>query len=186
VHRDVKPSNLFLHEADDGTVTLKVCDFGIAKQLMKDGVSDTSTELTRTGGLLGSPLYMSPEQARSEPTDHRTDLFSLGGVLYTLCTGGPPFRADTTAAVLKRVREDAPRPIREVNPATPGWLCDLIGKLLAKEECDRPASAQAVADLLGGRLALLQQPPRTPLAGPSGRGRLLLACLVVLLVGLAA
>jgi WD40 repeat protein/tRNA A-37 threonylcarbamoyl transferase component Bud32 len=172
-HRDIKPANVLL---ENSVQRVKITDFGLA------GVADDG------GTCGGTPLYMSPEQARGEPTDHRTDLFSLGGVLYTLCTGGPPFRADTTAAVLKRVLNDTPRPAGELNPAVPDWLGDLIDRLLAKKACDRPASARDVADLLTGRLALLQQPPQTqPAPGPSAwRGRLLLACLVVLLFGLAA
>jgi WD40 repeat protein len=105
---------------------------------------------------------MSPEQARGEPTDHRSDLFSLGSVLYALCAGRPPFQADTTAAVLGRVRADAPQPVREINPDVPEWLGCLIGGLHARAASARPASAREVAELLGGHLALLQQPPITP------------------------
>src|SRR5262249_10107117 len=120
------------------------------------------------GALAGTPLYMSPEQARGEPTDHRTDLFSLGSVLYTLCAGRPAFRADTTAEVLSRVREDSPQPVREINPDVPEGPGAFIGRLQAKDASARPASAREVAELLGGRLALLQQPPLTlpPSAAP--------------------
>ncbi|HEY1376022.1 MAG TPA: hypothetical protein VGF55_04480, partial [Gemmataceae bacterium] len=131
----------------------------------------------------------------------------LGSVLYTLCTGRPPFRADTTAGVLCRIRAAAPQPVREINPDVPEWLGGLIARLHAKDASARPASAREVADLLGQRLALLQQPPltaptaaapvespRTPetVARPPGephpRRRLLLvaAVLVGLLVALAA
>src|SRR5262249_33199882 len=109
--------------------------------------------------IAGTPMYMSPEQARGEPTDHHTDLFSLGSVLYTLCAGQPPFRAGTTAEVLDRVRAALCGSVREINPHVPEWLCSLIDKLHAREPSARPGSAREVADLLGRELALLQQPP---------------------------
>ena len=80
--------------------------------------------------------------------DHRADLFSLGSVLYVMATGRPPFRAATTYAVLKRVVEDDPRPIRELIPEMPQWLCDIIAKLHAKKPEDRFQSAREVADIL--------------------------------------
>jgi serine/threonine-protein kinase len=79
--------------------------------------ANTIASLTQSGYIAGTPMYMSPEQARGEPLDHRTDLFSLGSVLYALCSGHPPFRAENTMAVLKRVCEDEPRRLRETNPA---------------------------------------------------------------------
>jgi serine/threonine protein kinase len=148
VHRDIKPENILL---ENGVQRVKLTDFGLAR-----AVDDAS--LTHSGVIAGTPLYMSPEQAAGEPIDHRSDLFSLGSVLYTLCTGRPPFRADGTHAVLKRVIEDTPRPIQEVNQEIPGWLCDLIARLHAKNPADRLPSAQLVADLLGQHLAHLQQP----------------------------
>jgi serine/threonine protein kinase len=148
VHRDVKPENILL---ENGVERVKLTDFGLAR-----AADDAS--LTQSGVIAGTPLYMSPEQAAGEPIDHRSDLFSLGSVLYALCTGRPPFRAGGTLAVLKRVTDDAPRPIAELNPEIPGWLCDLIARLHAKKPADRLPSAQAVADLLGQHLAHLQQP----------------------------
>jgi WD40 repeat protein/tRNA A-37 threonylcarbamoyl transferase component Bud32 len=184
VHRDIKPANILL---ENSIQRVKITDFGLARV-----TADTGP--TAGGVLAGTPLYMSPEQARGEETDHRTDLFSLGSVLYALCTGTPPFRGDTTAEVLQRVRANAPHPVHEINPDVPEWLGDLIGKLHARESSDRPASARAVADLLGGRLALLQQPS---LISPTGTGtvvpaarrfrRLTIAlCLAGLLAALAA
>src|SRR5580658_8742721 len=101
---------------------------------------------------------MAPEQARGEPLDHRADLFSLGSVLYALCTGRPPFRALGTMAVLKRVIEDTPRPVRETNPEVPDWLEAIIAKLHAKKPEERFQTAKEVAELLGQHLAHLQQP----------------------------
>ena len=88
--------------------------------------------LTQSGFVAGSPLYMAPEQARGESLDHRADLFSLGSVLYTMCTGRPPFRAANTLAVLRRVCEDSLRPLRETNAELPDWLADMVAKLMAE------------------------------------------------------
>jgi serine/threonine protein kinase len=151
VHRDIKPANILL---ENGVQRVKITDFGLA------GVAGEARP--STGKILaGTPQYMSPEQARGEPTDQRTDLFSLGSVLYTLCAGRPPFRSETTAGVLRSVCEDTAPPLGEINPRVPAWLCTLIGRLHAKAVGDRVATAQEVADLLSGQLALLQQPPRT-------------------------
>jgi hypothetical protein len=151
VHRDIKPANVLL---ENSVQRVKITDFGLAYLAADAGP-------TGSGALAGTPPYMSPEQARGEPTDHRTDLFSLGSVLYTLCTGRPPFEGHTTAELLERVRADTPRPVRQVNPEVPDWLGDLIGRLHARDVPARPASAREVAELLGGRLALLQQPALT-------------------------
>ncbi|HKI31015.1 MAG TPA: serine/threonine-protein kinase [Gemmataceae bacterium] len=141
IHRDIKPGNILL---EDGVGRVKITDFGLARA--------AAAGLAERDVIAGTPLFMSPEQARAEPTDHRTDLFSLGSVLYTLCTGRPPFRGDSTLAVLKSVCEHTPRPIRDSRPDVPDWLCDLISKLHAKEACNRFASADEVADLLSGHL----------------------------------
>jgi hypothetical protein len=115
---------------------------------------------------------MSPEQANGELIDHRSDLFSLGTVLYEMCTGRPAFRAPNRAAVLRRVSDDTPRPIREVNPDVPEALCRLLDRLHAKKPADRLASAKEVADLLAGLLADLNagrsREPREPNATVPG------------------
>ena len=163
IHRDIKPANILLECGVEPRV--KVTDFGLAR-----AADDAS--LTQSGFIAGTPMYMAPEQARGEAIDHRADLFSLGSVLYVMCSGRPPFRASTTLAVLKRVTEDAPRPIREIIPEVPEWLCALIAKLHAKEPADRFASAKEVADLLGRCLSEVQQPgsvqpsPLIPRAAP--------------------
>src|SRR5262249_13253940 len=104
-----------------------------------------------------TPAYMSPEQAEGAKIDHRSDLFGLGSVLYTLCAGHAPFRAETTMAVLRRVCDDTPRPLREVNPDIPDWLAAIIAKLQAKSPAQRYQSAAEVAELFGRHLAHLQQ-----------------------------
>ncbi|MCI0358197.1 MAG: serine/threonine protein kinase [Planctomycetaceae bacterium] len=148
IHRDVKPANILL---ENGVERVKITDFGLAR-------AADDARLTQSGVIAGTPHYMSPEQAEGKPVDVRSDLFSLGSVLYAMCTGRPPFRAESTLAVLKRVCEDTPRPIRENNPDIPDWLAAIISKLHAKKSADRFQSATEVAAVLGQRLAELQQP----------------------------
>ena len=152
VHRDIKPANILL---EDGVERIVITDFGLAR-----AVDDAS--VTRTGVIAGTPQYMSPEQASGDAVDHRADLFSLGSVLYTLCTGRPPFRADTSFGILRRITDKTPHPIRESNPSIPEWLCRLIDKLHAKAADQRYQSAEDVADLLEQCLAHVQT-PNTPL-----------------------
>jgi hypothetical protein len=123
-------------------------------------VDDVS--LTQSGVVAGTPQYMAPEQARGEPLDHRADLFSLGSVLYALCTGRPPFAGQTTLAVLFNVCQQTPAPIQEINPAIPSWLCAVIAKLHARNPGDRFQSAAEVAQLLGQYRAHLEQPRSVP------------------------
>ena len=153
VHRDIKPSNILL---ENGIERVRITDFGLAR-----AVDDVG--LTCSGEVAGTPQFMSPEQAQGKPLDHRSDLFSLGAVLYTMCTGRSPFRAETTVAVLRRVCDDVPRPIREVNPDIPEQLVTIIDRLLAKAPEERFQTAQEVADLLLSYLADLQDPASTPL-----------------------
>jgi WD40 repeat protein/serine/threonine protein kinase len=157
VHRDVKPANILLENCIE---RVKITDFGLART-----VDDAS--LTQSGIIAGTPAFMSPEQASGEHIDSRSDLFSLGSVLYTLCAGHPPFRASTTMAVLKRVCDDTPRPLREVNPDVPDWLARIIARLHAKSPGERFQTAAEVAEVLSRHLAQLQQPsewggPLTP------------------------
>ena len=107
-------------------------------------------------------MYMTPEQADGAPVDPRSDLFSQGSDFHTMCTGRPPFRAETTIAILRRVVEGPPRPIREVNPEVPDWLARIVARLHEKDPADRPQSAAEVAELLGRCLAYLEQPDRMP------------------------
>ncbi|MBY0455808.1 MAG: protein kinase, partial [Gemmataceae bacterium] len=139
IHRDIKPSNVLV---DGGpAAAVKITDFGLAR-----AADDAS--LTRSGAVAGTPMYMAPEQARGEALDHRADLFSLGSVLYQMASGRPPFRANSTLAVLKRVAEDDPRPIREIIPEVPDWYCRIVEKLHAKDPAERFQTAREVADLL--------------------------------------
>jgi serine/threonine protein kinase len=157
IHRDVKPANILL---ENGVERVKLTDFGLART-----VDDAS--ITQSGVIAGTPMYMAPEQAAGEAVDHRADLFSLGSVLYAMCTGRPPFRATGSMAVLRRVIDDTPTPIRDVNPEIPDWLCRIIAKLHAKKPDERFQSAKDVAELLEQHLADLQQPGRISVPAPS-------------------
>ena len=123
IHRDIKPANILL---ENGVERVKITDFGLAC-----AVDDVA--ITRAGDIFGTPQYMSPEQARGERVDHRSDLFSLGSVLYAMCTGRPPFRGESLSAVITRITEDTPRPIEQFNPEIPAWLVSAVQRLLEKE-----------------------------------------------------
>jgi serine/threonine-protein kinase len=184
VHRDVKPSNILLEE---GIERALLTDFGLAR-----AADDAS--LTHTGYLPGTPHYMSPEQARGETVEATSDLFSLGSVIYAMCTARPPFRADTSFGVLRRITDTEPRAIREINPDIPAWLAVLVQKLLAKRPGERFATAAEAATTLEQCLAHVQQPGAVALPAVCRvrpmRGRVgawmvgVVACLVV--VGLVA
>ncbi|HVC96395.1 MAG TPA: protein kinase [Pirellulales bacterium] len=148
IHRDIKPANILL---EDGVERVKITDFGLAR-----AAADAS--LTGSGAIAGTPQYMSPEQASGEAMDHRSDLFSLGSVIYAMCTGRPPFRAETSYGVLRRICESEPRAIVEVNSAIPSWLARLVGRLHEKNPSRRFASATELAALLERCLAHVQQP----------------------------
>ncbi|MCA9030286.1 MAG: serine/threonine protein kinase [Planctomycetaceae bacterium] len=153
VHRDVKPSNILLEQGVERTL---LSDFGLAR------ASDDAS-LTHTGFHPGTPQYMSPEQARGDAVDTRSDLFSLGSVLYTACAGRPPFRAETSYGILRRITDSEPRPLREINPDVPVWLEGIIARLHAKAPGDRFQSADEVAQVLRGCLAHVQQPNQVEL-----------------------
>jgi serine/threonine-protein kinase len=181
VHRDVKPSNILL---ENGVERVKLTDFGLAR-----AVDDAS--LTQSGVVAGTPQYMSPEQARGEPVDHRSDLFSLGSVIYFMCAGHAPFRASSTPAVLRRVSDEQPRPIREINPDVPIWLAEIIERLHAKAPAKRFESAGEVAELLENSLAAVQRglpvfvAPRKPTASPPRFTRKVVVASVLAIAGLA-
>jgi serine/threonine protein kinase len=211
IHRDIKPANILLSivsgqspalktdgeraKASGPRTVVKITDFGLARAVHDGG-------LTQSGVIAGTPQYMAPEQARGERLDPRADLFSLGGVLYAMCTGQPPFQAGNTPALLRRVCEAEPRSIREINPAIPDSLVDLIARLHAKDPADRIQTAAEVAGLLRDHFAHVQHSLRvrpsaqtvsqSPPAEP-GLGRWLLTrhretvavVLLVLISGLA-
>jgi eukaryotic-like serine/threonine-protein kinase len=136
IHRDVKPGNIWLDSSHGERV--KILDFGLVCAATDD------VRLTHAGAVLGTPAYMAPEQARAEKVDARSDLFSLGCVLYRLCSGALPFSGDTTMSLLTALAIDRPKPPRDLNAQVPVELSDLVMSLLEKDPARRPASAQEV------------------------------------------
>ncbi len=152
IHRDIKPSNIML---ENELARVKITDFGLAR-----AVDDT--KLTQYGTLAGTPAYMAPEQARGEPMDRRSDLFSLGSVLYAMATGRAAFRGESSVEILRRVSDADPTPVRVLNPEAPEWLAQIIERLHAKDPADRFQTAGEVAELLERHLARLQDPSLPP------------------------
>jgi len=145
LHRDLKPDNIAVFEQGTPRETAKVLDFGIAKILHSD---EEMSQLTKTGTIFGTPAYISPEQASGEHLDHRTDLYSMGVLIFRMATGRLPFENSSGLEVLVRhIKDKPPRP-RDLNPSIPPDLEDIILKLLAKNRDDRFPSADALIEAL--------------------------------------
>ena len=156
VHRDIKPANLFLAQRDAGEVIIKLLDFGIAKVKMDQAQDAETAALTRTGSMLGSPLYMSPEQARgnNRDIDHRADIWSLGVVLYQALAGRTPWH-DITALgqLILAICQDTPQPVQEHAPWVSAEVAAIVHKCMRQDASQRFQSAmemfQAIRPLLG-------------------------------------
>ena len=157
IHRDIKPANLWL-EAPHGRV--KILDFGLARK-----TAGEFTELTQQGAMLGTPAFMSPEQRGAETVDPRTDLFSVGCVLYRMVTGRLPFQGNTILAVLSALAAETPPPARLLNPEVPPGFSALIARLLSKDAGSRPASASVLLD----ELIDIEREGKTSRSRPPGR-----------------
>ncbi|TQM67431.1 serine/threonine protein kinase [Actinomadura hallensis] len=155
VHRDIKPANLM--ELAEGGV--KICDFGISRS------ADATGRLTATGGMLGTPAYMAPEQYEGRPADARTDLYAFGCTLYALLTGDAPFDGETVPALMRQHLTVEPAPPSRHRPDVPAELDRLVLWLLAKDPADRPGSAEDVAERL--RALASGRPVPSPEQAPS-------------------
>jgi hypothetical protein len=148
IHRDIKPVNVWLESASPNSMMgeaggrVKILDFGLAQ------VGGENAQLTQTGTILGSPGYMAPEQIDGRPAEPRSDLFSLGCIIYRMATGQLPFQGHDVMSVLWAVATKNPPPIRELNATLPTAICDLVTQLLAKRPEERPPDALAVVERL--------------------------------------
>jgi serine/threonine protein kinase len=150
IHRDIKATNIML--TSDGRV--KLCDFGIAQY--------SSGDQTQVMGLLGSPRYMSPQQAREEDVTSQTDIYSLGVVAYEVLTGQAPFAANGLSKLIHQILHDDPTPIRDIRPEVPDGLAQIVAKALAKDLDVRYQSGQEMAADLAGIFAHLEEPAEQP------------------------
>ncbi|MGL4550253.1 MAG: protein kinase domain-containing protein [Gemmataceae bacterium] len=151
IHRDIKPANIWLEEGRD---RVKILDFGLAREAENAEADEAEKNL-----LIGTPLYMSPEQARGGEIDARTDLFAVGAVLYRAATGELPFKGRTARVVLDAVKRETPKSPREVNPSVPPYLSRLIMDLLEKSPDDRPMTARHLIVALGEALDRVDEVP---------------------------
>jgi serine/threonine protein kinase len=159
IHRDLKPHNVFLSHARGMKPTVKLLDFGLVKLVGNDG---DRVERTRSGSMLGTPAYMSPEQARGRGVDHRTDLYALGVMMFELVTGTLPFLEESAMEmVVAHLQRPAPAP-SSYRPDLPRVLDDLVLGLLAKEPAHRPAIADVIASVTEVQRQLAAMPARTP------------------------
>ncbi len=149
VHRDLKPDNVYLSRRDDGTLLVKILDFGVSK------VRDKATAITREVALLGTPDYMSPEQAvgLTEEVGERSDIFSLGGIVYAALTGRPPFVASSMPAQLRRICDEEPVPLAELRPDVPPAVAAVVAIAMAKRPEQRYARATELALDLSAAIA---------------------------------
>jgi serine/threonine protein kinase len=152
VHRDIKPANILL---DRGVERVRVADFGLARV-------NSDASHTRSGFIAGTPQYMAPEQVRGETCTAQSDLFSLGTVIYAMCTGHSPFRSESIYGSMQRIVHETPRSICEQVASIPEWLEKFALKLLSKEPADRFASAVMVASLLEKEIAHSENPSQHP------------------------
>lgn len=155
VHRDIKPANILI-EAE--TERVKLTDFGLAR-------ATDDIKLTKTGMVAGTPLYMAPEQAMGGTTDERSDLFSMGAVMYEMATGISPFQAASAVGVMKKIMDEMPTPPHLINSEITKPLSGLIMALIAKEPEDRPESSASIATVLAGLVS--EFGPISPLQVPA-------------------
>ncbi len=148
VHRDLKPENVLVEEYDDGRITPRIVDFGIAVLRDTDDAVVETRRLTKTGSVLGTPMYMAPEQARGERIDHRADLFALGVIMYELLAGKPPFEGSGLEIMMLNMMQDPPSIATRTGIEVDALLECFVRKLMAREPGDRFATAQQAIEML--------------------------------------
>jgi len=163
IHRDLKPANVLIDRGGNAYIT----DFGVARSLASNG-------LTQSGAVVGTPDYLSPEQARGEPVDARSDLYTLGLILYEMLTGAMPFQGGTLSEILAQRMLRSPAPVTQVKPQTPAWLARLADRLLRVQPSHRLQSADAVIRAIDAR--------EVPRDFRPGRGQLLVAVAATILL----
>ncbi len=178
VHRDLKPSNLFLARRSDGSTVVKVLDFGISKAQGSSPLAASPAVLTSTKAMLGSPLYMSPEQLRSSKNvDQRADIWAVGVILYELMSGQRPFHGETLGELFAAILETDPVPLRQLVPDVPPALDQIVHRCLRRRPEERFASAgelvTALAPFAGRAVDLRAATVVMPLPAPSSSGALL-------------
>lgn len=148
IHRDLKPDNIFLESTRDGSVLVKILDFGVAKLRQNTADLARSADLTMSGMMLGTPIYMSPEQCQGEPFDARADIYSLGCVFYEMLAGRPPFLGNTPSALIIKHASEAPKPPSVHVPSIPAGLESAIMKALEKDPDERFQTAMELGRAL--------------------------------------
>lgn len=188
VHRDLKPSNIMLTKGATGADIVRVVDFGIAKIMLSEGITDTNTNLTQTGAIFGSPLYMSPEQCENNPQDARSDIYALGCVMHEVFTGVQLFKAENSIRIILKHLSSDPPPMSSLPDAkaVPKDLETIVLKCLEKAPDDRYQNADALLQDLrlvaqGKPISTRHHHKKKPIAT---RTKIIIACCVAVVVGI--